>query len=201
MSFDPTGAAAGAASNIGGSVVSGLFSSRQAKKQMEFQERMSSTAHQREVADLRAAGLNPILSGTGGMGATSAAGAAAQMPPMDPVAGANSALAQQQAWKLANATTEEKEWQAQQAHELTKQEVERTKNQKLAFDKLRADIQATNSAANLNTTENHLRSLGIPAAENLSNMHKGKAGAAIPYVDKSFEYLNSALGAARRARP
>ncbi|AXH77819.1 MAG: DNA pilot protein [Microviridae sp.] len=73
--FSLGSAAIGGLGSLLGGSSSNKAAAKAAQAQMDFQERMAKNAHQYEVADLRAAGLNPILSGTGGMGAATPSGA------------------------------------------------------------------------------------------------------------------------------
>lgn len=107
-----------------GGITSGIFGKqrdddqkREAQKQRTFQKGMSDTAHQREVEDLIAAGLNPILS-AGGPGASTPSGSQAQMNGLSEAInkGFNSALA----FKTAVANVGQIKRQTNQIRQTTK---------------------------------------------------------------------------------
>lgn len=99
---------------LAGTLATNASNAAQARRQMQFQERMSGSAHQRGVADLQAAGLNPMLS-VGGAGASSPVGAQARME--NAVGqGVNSAMAVRRSSKeleLLDAQIQERYSQAQ----------------------------------------------------------------------------------------
>jgi hypothetical protein len=99
-----------ALASFGGDLVGGLLSQRSANKQMGFQERMSSTAYQRAMKDMKAAGLNPMLAAKQG-GASTPGGASAQFSTK---MGSSAVQAYQQA-RMTDAQTSLLEAQAAQS--------------------------------------------------------------------------------------
>lgn len=119
------GIALSAIASAAGAAKAGSDSSKASKYQMDYQRDMSNTAHAREVADLRAAGLNPILSAKYG-GSSTPSGSQPSVIPNIGGAAASSALAaytQMNAAKNVKADTILKKAQAITERETARKEV------------------------------------------------------------------------------
>ena len=73
------GDALAAAGSIGGSLITAKANEKATQMSIDWERERATNAHQWEVQDLKAAGLNPILS-AGGSGATTSGVAAPQVP-------------------------------------------------------------------------------------------------------------------------
>ena len=136
------GGPAGAAMGAGTGLMSGADADEQYKyqkklnnAQMAFQARQAATSHQREVADLEAAGLNPILS-AGGTGANAMSGASGSAPVVDRTA---------KALQIAQMKLTERQIKNQEQQ--TKNDTKRTDNEtnrnEAEIDKIRAETRKT----------------------------------------------------------
>lgn len=155
--------------NYYGSKKQNKFAAKQAQKQMDFQERMSSTAYQRAMADMEAAGINPILAYQQG-GASSPGGA--QAPVQNEMAGAVSSAmdARRTMAELRNLEATNKNLAV--ANKKMEAETE--------FTKFLADTQAATAKQTANA---------VPASENRKEFDESKIGKFTYWADRFLPFI------------
>jgi len=109
------GTALGAGLGLGADLVTSAFNFHESRQNRKFQRDMANTAHQREVKDLIAAGLNPVLSAKLGGASTPPTSAAQISSPMQGAASGASIAAQKQNAGLIQAQTRNLNAQASKA--------------------------------------------------------------------------------------
>lgn len=204
-----------------------VANAQQAQRQMDFQAGQTGTSYQRAVADMKAAGLNPMLAYSQG-GAASGGGAQASMG-NELGTGANSAWSaaqarQQMAQSQAqidniNADTGNKEQQTQNLesenlytlartasegthnHELAQRVSEIALRNQLAAATQASSISSARSAADLRGYEATGSKYSLSEKRAWSRFYDSPVGRSYPYVSKATEQSNSAANVFRKFIP
>lgn len=205
----------GLAGDVLGGNNSAKQSAKQAQKQMDFQERMSSTSYQRATADMIKAGLNPLLAYTQG-GASTPSGAMGDVPDQSHI-GSRSVANYATATQIANVKANTQKTQAETL--LTQENWQRqlmdnwiTKNKygratesnsdgykggafEADMDKLRAEADIARSRANVTNSEDRIRQVEARIAEATvdSKISSARSLAAIQDKQVTYQELQNTL--------
>lgn len=144
---------------------------KMAREQMAFQERMSSTAYQRATADMKKAGINPMVAFQQG-GAAAPGGASARMEnELEP------AVSSAKAGVMMKSELES----MRSSRELMYNQSLAARN---AAELSAANTQRSHSETNLNELRRNIFELQLPGLQNTARVDRTRFGGSAAFVDR-----------------